>query len=103
MPQGMLVVSRKADQKVIINGNIEVMVVGVSGKTVKLGTKAPPQIPVHRAEVWSQIEAEQSPSVSVPAELDGVTAVITKVDGQVYVDITSDRPVIIRENTNGRT
>lgn len=99
MPKGMLVVTRRTDEEIVINGTIRVMVVEVSGKKVKLGTKAPPEVPVHRAEIWEQIEAENSPKVCVPAELDGVSAIIQKRDGQYQVDILSDNPVAI--NLNG--
>ncbi len=51
----MLVITRKLDQSLIINGNIEVLVVGVSKDGVRLGIKAPKEVQVHRREVFDAI------------------------------------------------
>lgn len=55
----MLVMSRKVHEKVIIDGNIEVMIVEVRGDKVRLGITAPKEISVHREEVHKVIEAEK--------------------------------------------
>ena len=54
----MLVVSRKVDEKIVINHNITVMVVEIDGGRVRLGIEADPTIPVHRAEVEEAIQRE---------------------------------------------
>lgn len=54
----MLVLSRKKDEKIIIAGNIEVMVIEVRGDKVRLGIQAPREIPIHRSEVFDAIQAE---------------------------------------------
>ncbi len=51
----MLVITRKLDQSLIINGNIEVLVVGVNKDGVRLGIKAPKEVQVHRREVFDAI------------------------------------------------
>ena len=47
----MLVLSRRKNQAIVINGDIRVLVIGISGKTVRLAIEAPRQIQVHREEV----------------------------------------------------
>jgi carbon storage regulator len=54
----MLALSRKIGETIIINDDIEVTVLGISGETAKLGITAPKSIPVHRKEVYDQIQGE---------------------------------------------
>jgi len=54
----MLALTRKKGESIIINDNIEVIVLGVQGEQVKLGIVAPKSIPVHRKEIYEQIQAE---------------------------------------------
>ncbi len=55
----MLVLSRKKDESIIIDGNITVTVVEVKGNRIKLGISAPPEVAVHREETSQRIEAEE--------------------------------------------
>jgi carbon storage regulator len=57
----MLVLSRQAGEQLMIAGEIEVTVVEIRADRVKLGISAPPDVPVHREEVFRRISAEQSP------------------------------------------
>jgi len=54
----MLVLTRKLNQSIIINGEIEVVVLEVRGEQVRLGIKAPKDVPVHRKEIFDQIQDE---------------------------------------------
>jgi len=54
----MLALTRKKGESIIINDNIEVIVLGTQGEQVKLGIIAPKNIPVHRKEIYEQIQAE---------------------------------------------
>lgn len=51
----MLVLSRKPDEAIIINGNINVKILAITGTQVKLGITADPGISVHREEVQKKI------------------------------------------------
>lgn len=68
----MLVITRKADESIVINGNIEVIVVGISKDGVRLGIKAPREVQVHRREVFEAIaeanRAAAMPTPSVPIQ-----------------------------------
>jgi carbon storage regulator len=54
----MLVLSRKIGQSIFI-GDIEVMVTDIFQKKVRLGIRAPKDVPVHRSEVVKRIKAKQ--------------------------------------------
>lgn len=54
----MLVLTRKRDESIIIGDEIRVTVVDVRGDQVKLGIDAPRSIPVHREEIYKEIQAE---------------------------------------------
>ncbi len=47
----MLVLSRKLNEKIVINGNITITVVKIDRNQVRLGIEAPGQIPVYREEI----------------------------------------------------
>lgn len=55
----MLVLTRKTGESIIINGNVRVYVIELRGDKVRLGVEAPTDIPVHREEVWLDIQREQ--------------------------------------------
>jgi carbon storage regulator len=51
----MLVLSRKKNESVVINGNITVVVTEIRGDKVRLGIEAPKEIPVYRTEIYDAI------------------------------------------------
>lgn len=51
----MLILSRKANESVVIDGRITVKIVRLEGDIVKLGISAPPDVPVHRQEIYNEI------------------------------------------------
>ena len=52
----MLILSRKINESVIIDGRILVKIVRMDGDVVKLGIEAPAEVPVHRQEVYEEIQ-----------------------------------------------
>jgi len=66
----MLVLSRKKEESIIIDGKIEVKIIRVDGDVVKVGIQAPADIPIHRHEVYQQIqESNQNAVVSDRAKV----------------------------------
>ena len=53
----MLALSRKKGEALIINNNLEITVLEVKGDQVKIGIKAPKDVPIYRNEVYEQIQA----------------------------------------------
>ena len=47
----MLVLSRKLNESIIINGNIRVTIVGIRGSHVRVGLEAPSSVPILREEL----------------------------------------------------
>ena len=47
----MLILTRKIDQSIVIQGNITIMVLGVERDRVKLGIQAPAEVAVLREEL----------------------------------------------------
>ena len=64
----MLYLTRRAGEAVIINNAIEVRVVEVRGRTVRLGFRFPPEATVMREEVFVQIRAENEAAARAAAE-----------------------------------
>ena len=54
----MLVLTRKANQSIMIGDDIEVSVLSVLGEKVRLGIQAPRDVPVFRKEVFVEIQAQ---------------------------------------------
>ena len=52
----MLILSRKSGESIVIDGRIHLKVVRVEGDVVKIGIEAPADVPVHRLEVYTEIQ-----------------------------------------------
>lgn len=51
----MLVLTRKANESIVIGGNVVVTILEVKGDQVRIGVRAPREVTVHRHEVFEQI------------------------------------------------
>ncbi|HLV10745.1 MAG TPA: carbon storage regulator CsrA [Halanaerobiales bacterium] len=54
----MLVLSRKIDEKIIIDDRIEITVVELENGRVRLGIEAPQNMEIVRGELYSEVEQE---------------------------------------------
>ena len=61
----MLALSRKKNEAIIINNNIEITVLDIRGDQIKLGISAPKDIPIYRKEVYIQIQNENKEATDV--------------------------------------
>ena len=68
----MLYLTRKIGESVIINGEIEVTVVEVRGKSVRLGFTFPPNASVLRREIFERVQAENRAAASGPDILNEI-------------------------------
>jgi len=55
---GMLVLTRKLGESIVINNDITITVVQIKGKQIRLGVKASPDTTIHRKEVQETINEE---------------------------------------------
>lgn len=55
----MLVLTRKLDESIIIDGRIEVVITDIGSNKVRLGVHAPSDVTVHRKEVFDAIEQKK--------------------------------------------
>lgn len=66
----MLALSRKKNEAIVINNNVEITVLEVRGEQVKLGISAPKEVPVYRKEVYLQIQEANKEA----ADISGIDA-----------------------------
>ena len=52
----MLILSRKLNESIVIDGKIIVKILRIERDTVKLGIQAPSETPVHRQEIFDVIQ-----------------------------------------------
>ena len=61
----MLALSRKKNESIVINNDVEITILDIKGDQVKIGITAPKSVPVYRKEVYIQIqEANKAASQS---------------------------------------
>lgn len=56
----MLVLMRKQGEKIMIGEDIEIQILDINGLQVKIGVKAPKDVPVHREEIYLKIKDEEA-------------------------------------------
>lgn len=66
----MLALSRKKNEAIVINNNVELTILEVKGDQVKIGITAPKEVPIYRKEVYAQIQQANKEAVN----LDGIEA-----------------------------
>ncbi len=52
----MLALTRKKNEAIVINNNVEVTVLEIKGDQIKLGIAAPKEVPIYRKEIYLQIQ-----------------------------------------------
>lgn len=52
----MLALSRKKNEALVVNNNVEITILDIKGDQVKVGINAPKEVPVYRKEVYLQIK-----------------------------------------------
>jgi len=56
----MLILTRRIDEKIIIDDNVTIAMLGVKGNQVRIGIDAPREIQVHREEIYQRILKERA-------------------------------------------
>ena len=60
----MLTLSRKKNESVVINNNIEITILDIKGDQVKVGIAAPKEVPIYRKEIYLQIQESNKSSMT---------------------------------------
>ncbi|HUI06989.1 MAG TPA: carbon storage regulator CsrA [Verrucomicrobiae bacterium] len=60
----MLILSRNVGQSIVVDGRIVVRIMRLEGDTVKLGIEAPPEVPVHRQEIYDEIRGSNREAIA---------------------------------------
>ena len=66
----MLALSRRKNEALIINNNVEITILEIKGEQVKIGISAPKEVPIYRKEVYVQIQNANEEAV----HMDGMEA-----------------------------
>lgn len=74
----MLILSRKVDESIIIDGNIEIKIVELEDGKVKIGIEAPRHIEIMRKELYKRIQEENLAAVNTTAKLDDMKILFKK-------------------------
>jgi carbon storage regulator len=76
----MLIITRRAGEKIMLGDDIVVEVMEIVGSTVRVGIQAPRAVPVYREELWDLIRAENEAAASAaPDEVPDPFARVTTV------------------------
>ncbi|MBX7071989.1 MAG: carbon storage regulator [Pirellulales bacterium] len=54
----MLVLSRKQGERIVVGGNIEIIVTELSGNRVRIGVSAPLEVSIRRGELKAETDQE---------------------------------------------
>jgi len=57
---GMLILSRRVGESLVIGDDVIVNVLGIKGNQVRIGVDAPRDVSVHREEIYERILREKS-------------------------------------------
>ncbi|MBI4666862.1 MAG: carbon storage regulator CsrA [Nitrospinae bacterium] len=63
----MLVLTRKLGESVTIGDNIKISVIDIKGRQVRLGIEAPPNMTIHREEIYAKIQEENQRAAFIKA------------------------------------
>lgn len=61
----MLVLTRKKNESIVLNDNIEITIVDVQGDQVRIGINAPKNVSIYRKEIFLEIQEENKKAANV--------------------------------------
>jgi carbon storage regulator len=67
----MLVLARRVGQQIRIADEVEIKILDVVGKKVRLGISAPCDVPIHREEIYQRLERDSSVGDPLKSVLSG--------------------------------
>jgi len=61
----VLVLTRKRNESIVLNDNIEFTVLDIQGDQVRIGINAPKNVSIYRKEIYLEIQAENKKAADV--------------------------------------
>ena len=65
----MLILTRKVGERLVIDDDVIVTILGVKGNQIRVGIEAPREVQVHREEIYQRILKERSNGAGRSSEL----------------------------------
>ncbi len=78
----MLILTRKTNQKLIINDNIEIVILESYKNSVKIGVSAPSNVQIYREEIYNEIK--KSNKQAQIADIDAISKLKPKQAGSSF-------------------
>jgi carbon storage regulator len=98
----MLILSRKPGESIVIDGRIVVKIMRLDGEIVKLGIEAPTEIPVHRQEVYIEIQKNnQEAMIDTKAKLPRLAASADSLSGSNDTSASANSGSLVPERVSG--
>jgi carbon storage regulator len=95
----MLVLSRKKNERIVIDVDITITVVEIRGDKVRLGIEAPKDVPVHRQEVYDAIMRGSTSRSPAPQQQAKISS--HRHNGRVAVTRAGRQPQAAAKSRNG--
>lgn len=61
----MLILTRRIGEKLVVGDNVRLTILGVKGNQIRVGIEAPPEVKVHREEIYQKILADKDAPVTL--------------------------------------
>lgn len=74
----MLALSRKNNESIIIDNDIEVTILEIKGDQVKIGISAPKSVSIYRKEIYVQIQESNREAISNETTLEAIQKLFEK-------------------------
>jgi len=97
----MLVLSRYRDESIYIGDDVVITVVDIRGDRVRIGVQAPPDVSVHRQEVYEAIKNGKSRETNSEVRKTGQASSIPKPGGTPLGQELSKRKAKIADGAQG--
>jgi carbon storage regulator len=90
----MLVLSRKLCERIVVpQCQLSVAIIGIQGSTVRLGISAPPEVAVHREELWREIHAKGADVAEAETTSESLDALAAELSDAAYQVALRNGPV----------
>lgn len=74
----MLALSRKQNESIIVNNEVEITILEIKGDQVKIGITAPKSVPIYRKEIYMQIQEANKEAASNNADVNVIKELLHK-------------------------